>query len=72
MLAIDEPRRRQSLGAERAPMVGEDHINFKLVARISLRRFTWGYEALPKVHGATVDVVGREHRPLLTLASVNK
>ena len=30
--------------AERALMVGEDHVNFKLVARIVLRRSVWGIE----------------------------
>ena len=49
-------------GAERTLMVREDHVNFKLVARISLRRSAWGYGALPKLHGATADVVAHKHR----------
>ena len=48
-------------------MVGEDHINFKLVVRIRLRRSTWGYGAIPKVGGAKVDVVAHEHRSFLTV-----
>ncbi len=52
-------------GAERSRMVGEDHVNFKLVARIILRRAAWDYGALPKLHGATVDVVTHKHRPVL-------
>jgi hypothetical protein len=53
-------------GAERALMVGEDHINFKLIAWIILRRSACGYGALTKLHGATVDVVAHKHNPLLT------
>jgi hypothetical protein len=49
-------------GAERSLMVGEDHVNLKLVARISLRRSAWGYGALPKLQGATADVVSHKHR----------
>jgi len=49
-------------GAERALMVGEDHVNFKFVPRIVLRRSVWGYGALPKLHGATADVLAHEHR----------
>jgi len=53
-------------GAELALMVNEDHVNFKLIARIILRRSAWRYGTLPKLHGATVDVVAHKHRPLLT------
>ena len=49
-------------GAERALIVGEDHVNFKLIPRIVLRRCVWGYGALPKLHGATADVVAHKHR----------
>jgi len=48
--------------AECALMVGEDNVNFKLVLWIVLRRSVWGYGALPKLHGATADLVAHKHR----------